>query len=205
LVLVQQIEAGGRSDSNGLELGLRGTVRHGTATWFAGQMQYVFSHANSNTAGINRYPQDQFDPGAEWGRTDQDRRQRLNLFGTINPDHWLTLGLAAALYSGSPYTMLAGTDRYNTGLGNARPTGAGRNTLQGGGTASLDFLWDHDFHLNNAKKESAKILNLGVSAFNVINHANFTNYIGSVRSPLFGTATTALAGRQMQFGIRYQF
>jgi hypothetical protein len=101
--------------------------------------------------------------------------------------------------------MLAGTDRYNTGLGNARPIGVSRNTLQGGGTASLDLLWDHDFHLNKAKKESAKILNLSISSFNVLNHANFTNYIGTVRSPLFGTATAALAGRQMQFGLRYQF
>jgi hypothetical protein len=77
--------------------------------------------------------------------------------------------------------------------------------LQGGGKASVDLLWDHDFHLNHAGKENAKILNLGVSAFNVLNHANFTNYIGSIRSPLFGTPTTALAARQMQFGARYQF
>jgi hypothetical protein len=54
-------------------------------------------------------------------------------------------------------------------------------------------------------RNNAKIFNLGVSSFNVLNHANLTNYIGSIRSPLFGTATTTLAGRQMQFGAHYQF
>ncbi|MEO6803374.1 MAG: TonB-dependent receptor [Granulicella sp.] len=202
---VQQVEAAGRSRLNALDLSLRGAIRHAKTTWFEGQVQYTFSRFDNNTGGLMWYPQDQYNPGAEYGRADLDRRQRFNLLGTIHPDHWLTLGIATALYSGLPYTELAGTDSYNTGLGNARPAGVGRNTLQGGGAASVDLLWDHDFHLNHEKQENTKILNLGVSAFNVLNHANFTNYIGSIRSPLFGTATTALAGRQMQFGIRYQF
>lgn len=180
-------------------------MKQGRATWFEGQVQYTLSRFDNNTGGLNWYPQDQYNPGAEYGRADLDRRQRFNMLGSIHPDHWLTLGIAAALYSGLPYTELAGTDIYQTGLGNARPDGVERNSLQGGGTASLDLLWDHDFHLNHATKESAKILNLVVSAFNVLNHANYTNYIGSIRSPLFGTLTTALAGRQMQFGARYQF
>ncbi|WP_419805378.1 TonB-dependent receptor domain-containing protein [Terriglobus sp.] len=202
---IQQVEAAGRSRLNALDLGLRGSIRRSKTLWFEGQVQYTFSHFDNNTGGLNWYPQDQYNPDAEYGRGDLDRRDRLNLLGTFHPDHWLTLGIATALYSGLPYTELAGQDRFPTGLGNARPVGIARNTLQGGGTASVDLLWDHDFHLNHAKAENAKLLNIGVSAFNVLNHANFTNYIGSVRSPLFGSATRALPGRQMQFGIRYQF
>jgi hypothetical protein len=81
----------------------------------------------------------------------------------------------------------------------------GRKTLQGGGTADLDLLWDHDLRLTKAKGDRAKFLNFGVSAFNVLNHANYTNYIGTQGSPLFRQPTAALAGRQLQFGIRYQF
>jgi hypothetical protein len=202
---IQQVEAEGRSRLNALDLGLRGAIKGGKATWFVGQVQYTLSSFNNNTGGLNWYPQDQYHPDAEYGRADLDRRQRFNMLATIHPDHWLTFGIAAALYSALPYTELAGTDLYKTGLGNARPAGIGRNSLEGNGSASIDLLWDHDFHLNRATKDDAKILNFGVSSFNVLNHTNFTNYIGSIRSPLFGTATTALAGRQMQFGARYQF
>ena len=202
---VQQVEAAGRSRLNALDIGLRGAVRRSKTTWFEGQVQYTYSHFSNNTGGLNWYPQDQYNPGAEYARADLDRRQRFNMLGTIHPDHWLTLGVAAELYTGLPYTELAGADSYDTGLGNARPAGVGRNTLQGGGTVSMDLSWDHDLHLNHGKKENARLLNFGVSAFNVLNHANFTNYVGSIRSPFFGTATTALPGRQMQFSARYQF
>jgi hypothetical protein len=201
LGFVQQIESAGRTRLNALDLGLHGRA----GQWFEGQAQYTFSHNNADTGGINWFPQDQYNPNAEWGRTDYDRRHRFNLLGTLHPDHWLSLGVAATLYSGAPYTELAGTDFYNTGLGNTRPAGVGRNTLQGTGTADLDLLWDHDFPLNRAKAEHAKLLNVGVSAFNVLNHTNLLNYVGNLRSPFYRQATTAAAARQLQFGIRYQF
>ena len=201
LGFVQQIESGGRSYSNALDVAFRGRA----GRWFNGQAQYTLSRVYTNTGGLNAYPQDQYNPNDEWGRADIDRLHRFNLIGNINPDHWLTLGISATLYSGAPYTETAGSDLFHTGLGNARPPGVGRNTLQGGGTADLDLLWDHDFKLTKAKGDHAKLLNIGVSGFNVLNHANYTNYIGSIRSPLFGQPTAALAGRQLQFGIRYQF
>lgn len=201
LGFVQQVEAGGRSRLNALDLGLRGKA----GVWAEGQAQYTFSYANNNTSGLKWYPQDQYHPNAEWGRSDLDRRHRLNVLATFYPDHWLTLGVAATVYSGAPYTELAGTDVYNTGLGNTRPTGVGRNGLQGSGLATLDLQWDHDFHLTHAKGEHAKLLNLGVSGFNILNHPNFSNFIGSVRSPLYQQPTTALPPRQLQFGLRYQF
>lgn len=201
LGFVQQIESGGRSRSNALDVSFRGRA----GRWFNGQAQYTLGRIYTNTSGLKFYPQDQYNPNAEWGRADIDRLHRFNLIGNINPDHWLTLGISATLYSGTPYTETAGSDLFHTGLGNARPSGVGRNTLQGGGTADLDLLWEHDFKLTKAKGDHAKLLNIGVSGFNVLNHANYTNYIGSIRSPLFGQPTAALPGRQLQFGIRYQF
>jgi hypothetical protein len=198
---IQQIESGGRTLLNALDLSFRGQA----GRWFSGQGQYTFSRFDNNTSGINAFPQDQYQPNAEWGRADQDRLQRFNLIGNINPDHWLSLGVSATLYSGTPYNETTGNDYYHTGLGNARPTGVGRNILQGGGVASLDLLYSHDFRLTKETGDKAKILSAGISAFNVLNHANFTSYIGSLSSTLFGHPSAALAGRQFQFSLGYRF
>lgn len=201
LGFIQQIESGGRLSSNALDVSLRSR----SGRWFNGQMQYTLGRVYTNTGGINAYPQDQYNPNDEWGRANYDRLHRFNLIGNINPDHWLTLGVSATLYSGTPYTETAGADLFHTGLGNARPAGVGRNTLQGGGNADVDLLWDHDFKFGKVQDKHERLINVGLSAFNILNHTNYMNYIGSIRSPLFGQATAALPGRQLQFGIRYEF
>lgn len=198
---IQQIESGGRTLLNAFDLSFRGQA----GRFFSGRAQYTLARQLNNTGGYNAFPQNQYHPNGEWGRADQDRLQRFNLMGNINPDHWLTLGAAATLYSGTPYTETTGNDDFHTGLGNARPTGVGRNTLEAGGVASLDLLWDHDFRLMKAIGDDAKILTAGVSGFNVLNRTNYTNYIGTVSSSLFTQPTAALAGRQLQFSLGLRF
>ena len=92
-----------------------------------------------------------------------------------------------------------------TGLGNARPPGIGRNTLQGGGVTSFDVLNNHDFHLSKPKGDDGRVLSVGVSAFNVFNRTNYTTYIGALSSSRFEQPTTALAGRQIQLSVGYSF
>lgn len=198
---VQQIESGGRSLLNALDIAFRGKA----GRTFSGQAQYTFSRFMSNTGGINSFPQDQYNPNAEWGRSDQDRLHRFNLIGNINPGHWLSLGVNATLYSGPPYTETTGDDNFHTGLANARPSGVARNSLQAGGTADLDLQWNHDFHIGKATGENAKVISCGASAFNVLNRTNYTNYIGALSSSLFSQPTTALPGRQLQFAVGYRF
>ncbi|MBB5343848.1 TonB-dependent receptor [Tunturibacter empetritectus] len=198
---IQQVESGGRNLLNALDLSFRGQA----GRWFSGQAQYTLSRFDNNTGGINAFPQNQYNPNDEWGRADLDRRQRFNLVGNINPDHWLSLGVIATLYTGTPYTETTGNDNFHTGLGNARPAGVGRNTLQAGGVASLDLLYDHDFRLTKEKGDKAKFLSAGISAFNVLNRTNYTSYIGSLSSSLFEHPTAALAGRQLQFSLGYRF
>jgi hypothetical protein len=198
---IQQIESGGRTLLNAFDLSFRGKA----GRWFSGQAQYTLSHFEGNTGGINAFPQNQYNPNDEWGRADQDRLQRFNLMGNINSDHWLSLGVNLTLYSGLPYNEITGDDYFHTGLGNARPTGVGRNTLQTSGVASLDLLYSHDFYLTKDKGDRAKILSAGISAFNVLNHTNFTSYIGTLSSSRFGEPTAALAARQLQFSVGYRF
>jgi hypothetical protein len=202
LGFVQQIEAGGRLRSNALDVALRGKA----GRWFSGQAQYTLSRSYDNTGGISSFPQDQYNPNAlEWGPSNFDRRHRFNMLGTVNRDHWLSLGLGTTLYSGPPFTELAGTDVYNTGLGNARPGGVGRNTLRASGTQDVDVLWDHDFKLGKGKEDDAKVISLGISGFDVLNHPNFTNYVGNIRSSLFMQPTVAMPGRQLQFSFGFRF
>jgi hypothetical protein len=198
---IQQIESGGRSLLNALDLSFRGQA----GRWFSGQAQYTFSRFDNNTGGINAFPQNQYEPNAEWGRADQDRLQRFNLIGEINPDHWLSLGVNATLYSGTPYNETTGNDDFHTGLGNARPAGVGRNTLHASGVASLDLMYKHDFLLTRDAGDKGKFLSAGVSAFNALNRTNYTSYIGSRSSSFFGQPTAALAGRQLQFSVGYRF
>jgi hypothetical protein len=201
LAFVQQIESGGRLLSYALEV----TFRSKAGRWFTGQAKYTLGRADDNSGGINWYPQDQYAPNDEWARAEFDRLHRFNLLGNINPDHWLMLGVAATLYSDVPYTETVGSDRYQTGLGNARPLGVGRNTLEGGATTDIDLLWGHDFQVGRSSDKQTRVINLEASTFDVLNHPNFVTYVGNVRSPLFGQVATALSGRQMQFGLRYRF
>lgn len=198
---IQSVESGGRAMVNAFDLSFRGRV----SRWFSGQAQYTFAHFENNTGGIGMFPQDQYRPNAEWGRADVDRRHKFNLIGNINPDHWLSLGIAATIYSGTPYTETTGDDNYHTGLGNARPAGVGRNTLQGSGVTSFDVLYNHDFRLTKSQGDNAKVLSGGISAFNVFNQGNYTSYIGALSSSRFGRPTAALPGRQIQFSLGYRF
>ena len=198
---IQQIESGGRSLLNAIDVSFRGQA----SRWFSGQAQYTLSRFENNTGGINWFPQDQYQPNAEWGRADLDRLSRFNLLGNINSDHWLSLGVGATLYSGPPYTEITGNDDLHTGLGNARPPGVGRNTLNAGGIASLDVLYDHDFRLTKASGDDARILSASISAFNVLNRTNYSNYVGTQSSLLLGQPTAALPGRQLQVAVGYRF
>jgi hypothetical protein len=201
LGFVQEFESGGRQLANGLDLTFRGRA----GRWFSGQAQYTLAWAYNNTGGANFYPQNQYAPNDEWGPADFDRRHTFNLIGNLNPDHWLTLGIATKLYSGTPYTETTGADAYHTGLGNARPQGIARNTLRGSGTQDFDLLWSHDFHVGDQQAKEPKTLGFGISAFNVLNHPNFSAYVGNLSSTLFRQPTVAAASRQMQFELHYQF
>ena len=149
---IQQIESGGRQLLNALDIFFRGDA----GRWFSGQAQYTLARAENNTGGIQNFPQDQYNPNAEWSRSNFDRRHAFSIIGNINPDHWLTLGLSASLNPGTPYNEITGTDDFHTGLSNARPVGVSRNTLQAKATANLDLQWDHDFKLTKAKRSEER-------------------------------------------------
>jgi hypothetical protein len=44
-----------------------------------------------------------------------------------------------------------------------------------------------------------------VQAFNVLNHTNYQNYAGSLRSPYFGEPTSAGPARRIELGVNFGF
>jgi hypothetical protein len=196
---VRQIQSHGHQVSNALDITFRGNV----SRWFTGLAQYTLGRTANDSGGIAWYPANQYDNTGEYARADFDQLHRFNILGTINEGHWLSLGVAVNLYSGTPYTETTGVDSFHTGLLNERPTGVARNSLEAGGYANLDLRWSHDLSLH--KKSDLPLLTFAVDAFNVLNRTNYTTYIGNIQSLFFEQPTSALPARRIQFTIRTKF
>jgi len=185
-----------------LEVTLRGNVTR----FFNGMAQYRLSSSHDDTSGINYFPPNTYDLSGEWGRSDFDRRHRFELLGTINPGKLFNLGVSVSVYSGQPYTLTTGLDEFNTGTANARPSGVSRNSLQGPGYAELALRWSRDFQLVKSKKKEGGLKGtLAIDAFNVLNHVNYSYFVGNLSSPFFGQAISAQPPRRLQFSFRLKF
>ena len=140
------------------------------------------------------------------GRSDFDRRHRLELLGTINPGKLFNLGVSVSAYSGQPYTLTTGIDQFHTGTANGRPAGVSRNSLQGPAYADLDLRWSRDFTVRKSKKKDSDIkATLALDVFNVLNEVNYSSFIGNLSSPFFGQAIAAQPPRRLQFSFRLKF
>jgi hypothetical protein len=129
----------------------------------------------------------------------------LNLLGTLTPGKNFKIGVALVATSGRPYSLTTGRDDNNDGLGNDRPAGVGRNTLAGPSFFGLDLRLARDLFFDRKRKEEGPALSLGVDAFNVLNHVNDASYVGTLSSPFFGQAVSALPARKLQLSARFKF
>ncbi|MFC5861832.1 TonB-dependent receptor domain-containing protein [Acidicapsa dinghuensis] len=201
LGFVRQIEFEGRQLQNALDLTLEGKIDR----WFSGVAQYTWSHTNNDTGGIAWFPANQYDNSGEYSRANFDQHHRFNLLGTFNEGHWVNLGLAVNLYSGTPYTETSGADTYNIGLSNARPAGVARNTLQSGGYADVDARWARDVYFTHKKSDADPHMSISLDSFNLPNRVNYSSYVGNIQSAFFGMPTTALPARRLQLTVGFTF
>lgn len=197
---IRQIQSEGYLKGNALEVTYRGKLNK----YFSGQVQYTLSRTYNNTSGITFFPGNSYDPNADWGRSDNYRLHKFDLLASTQPTRFFTLGVALSLYSGKPVDVTTGGDDNHDGILNDRPSGFARNTMAGPGMIDLDVNLSHDFRLSKDKKES-KILTLALNSFNVLNHANYVSYIGTISSPLFGQPVAALPPRRMQVDVQFKF
>jgi hypothetical protein len=199
--VVREIESGGRARADSLQFTVKGQL----APRATGSIQYTLSKTMNNTSGVNWQPPNSYDLSLEYARADSDQRHRFDFIGTFNSGSWANLGIAVALYSGRPYSITTGQDDFNTGTANARPPGVARNSLEGPGYADVDLRWSHEIALTPGARKSGPAAVVGVDAFNVLNHVNYSRYIGTLTSPFFGQAISAQAARQIQLSIRVKF
>jgi len=123
----------------------------------------------------------------------------------VKPGKLFNLGVGVFLNTGRPYSLTTGHDDFHVGSATARPPSVGRNTLQGPGYAEYDLRWFRDFKLAKVRNEVAPTITVSVDAFNLLNHVNYTSYIGNLSSPFFGRAVSAQAPRRLQLSARFAF
>jgi hypothetical protein len=203
--VIREIESAGRVRTNSVQFTLKGQF----APRSTGSIQYTLSKAMNDTSGVNWLPPNSYDLSLEYARADFDQRHRFDFIGTFNQGSWANLGVALALYSGRPYSIVTGHDDFNTGTANARPIGVARNSAEGPGYADLDLRWSRDVFRRNgsggAAQTSGQSLTLGIDAFNVLNRLNYSRYIGTLTSPFFGQAISAQPARRLQLSLRFRF
>jgi hypothetical protein len=161
--------------------------------------------ASASLGGLfaNLLPANNYDLRPEWGRANSDGRQRLGISGIARLPWKFTLDALVGVRSGLPFNITTGQDNNGDGVANDRPPGVSRNTGQGPGQLSVDTHLSRNFTLRGG--EHSINAEVGIDSFNVLNHANFNNYVGVLTSPLFGQPNSALDGRQMQFTFQVRF
>jgi len=199
--IIREIESSGRARTNSVQFTLKGLF----APRSTGSIQYTLSKAMNDTSGVNWQPPNSYDLSLEYARADSDQRHRFDFIGTFNQGSWANLGIALALYTGRPYSIVTGHDDFNTGTANARPAGVARNSVEGPGYADLDLRWSRQLFLQRGVQKAGPSLTLGIDAFNVANHVNYARYVGTLTSPFFGQAIAAQPARRLQLSLRFRF
>lgn len=207
---INEQDSHGYQKSDDLSVSFRGRIRN----VFAGFLQYDYQHSDSDTQWSTFQPEDQYNPNAEWSRTNYDQRERLSLFGTLYPEKPVTLGVGFYNYTPLPYTITDGTDRFDPGLYNARPDGVPRNSLNGGLYQDLQLRLGYTYKfaplqrstpLGADGKPDNQTIAFSLSSFNTFNRVNFDAYDGVEGSPEFMQPTGANSPRRLQLAASYNF
>ncbi len=198
---IRQMQPEGFWDGDGMDISYRGRLNK----YFTGFGRYTWSHYDSDTGGIGWFPQNQYNPNDEWGRTGFDRRNRLGMYAMFQPESVFNLSAGIFANSGSPWTVLTGTDAYGDDLFNTRPDGVGRNSESMPSYVDLDLRWGHDFAITPDKDEEAPRLGFSAGAFNLLNHPNANGIDPVETSSEFGQVTAVAPPRRIQVGMRFQF
>ena len=198
---IREMQPAGFYEGNGLDISYRGRWNK----YFTGFGRYTWSHYAANTGGIYWFPQNQYDPGDEWSNSNWDRRQRVGMYAIFDQKSLLNIAAGVFANTGTPWTVLTGSDPYGDGLFNARPDGVARNTETGPGYVDVDLRWGHDFAITANKDDEAPRLGFSASAYNVVNHVNGSGIDNVETSSSFGDITSVGAPRRIQLAMRFQF
>lgn len=198
---IRQMQPEGFWEGYGFDVNFRGRVNK----YFTGFGRYTWSHYESNIGGIGWFPQNQYAPNDEWSNSSFDRRHRFGMYAIVNHESIFNLSMGLFANTGTPWTILTGTDYYGDDLFNTRPDGVGRNSENNPDYVDVDLRWGHDFRLMPDKKDDSPRLGFSAGAFNLMNHVNGTAIDPVETSSTFGQVTSVAPPRRIQLGMRFEF
>jgi hypothetical protein len=202
-VRIDQFEASGSSQSNGLSVTYKGNFHK-----LSVMAQYVLSRTlddvSDATNGFLYTPANNYDPHADWARSDLDRTHRFNAVLMYTWRFGLHVSGIVSVWSGLPYNITTGNDDNHDTVFNDRPPGLWRNAGRAAGYTDVDLRVTKHWRVFR-QREHAHFVEVSVDAFNVLNHTNFQSYNGVLSSPTFGQPYTASSARQLQVSARFQF
>jgi hypothetical protein len=198
---IRQMQTAGFWENYGMDISFRGRVNK----YFTGFGRYTWSHSASNNNGIGWFPQNQYAPNDEWSDASWDRRHRMGMYAIFHPQGILNLAMGVFANTGTPWTVLTGTDAYGDDLFNTRPAEVSRNSRRNPSYASMDMRWGHDFAITSNHDEEAPRLGFSAGAFNVLNHVNETGINSVQSSSTFGQVISVAAPRRIQLGVRFEY
>jgi len=167
----------------------------------------------------------------DWGPAQNDIRQRMNFSINTTALKNVSVNFNVNALAPPPYSLLTGVDTNGDLIFNDRPAAVGRNTLRGRGQRTLNMFVNYSLALGRRPEGSAGgvtvtrrgeegammnvqmsppddaryHINFTVQALNLTNRANYTGYIGTVTSKLFGEPTTVNNMRKIEFLMNFQF
>ncbi|HUA62733.1 MAG TPA: TonB-dependent receptor, partial [Verrucomicrobiae bacterium] len=105
---IRQMQSAAFFEGDAMDISYRGRLNR----YFTGFGRYTYSHYESNTGGIGWFPQNQYAPNDEWSDSNWDRRHRLGMYAMFDPKSIFNLGAGIFANTGTPWTVLTGTDAY---------------------------------------------------------------------------------------------
>jgi hypothetical protein len=94
---------------------------------------YLFNNAKADTSGADYFPSNQFDPGADYGRSTFDVHNRFLLGGNYQAPFGVSLSPFLVMDSGTPFNITLGQDLNGDNQFNDRPafaTASSKDVLQ---------------------------------------------------------------------------
>ena len=183
---------------------LMARVRH-VSGWGSLDLSYTLSDRKATVDrwfdGVNVVPDTSSDFSSQYGPADWDERHRVVLLGDVALPFGLDAALKAIYSSARPYTAIEGTDLNGDRILNDRPPGEGRNARRGPDFFRIDFGLGWSIPLGSTR------LRIQGNVYNVLNRSNLNpiSVVTTLNSPLFGTAVTAFAPRQVEVGTQLEF
>jgi hypothetical protein len=164
----------------------------------------------------------------DWGPASNDIRRRFNVNWSSQQIRNTNIMLNFNSASAPPYTLRSGVDTNGDLVFNDRPFGVGRNTARGSSQWTVNGFFTYAWQFGKpvttpggislrseggalavgsaaAQAQGRFRLSLNVNVQNLTNHANYTNYVGTLTSPQFGQPLAVLNTRKLDLGLGFSF